>query len=72
MIEFIIIEAALAVIVCLVALCMYLKIKNKELKLQRDRSYRLYLQESERNVEKLKEDILRDDLELLRIDGYDQ
>lgn len=44
----------------------------KKLKQQLEKAQELYLREVEQNIEKLKEEIFRDDIEILRSVGYDK
>ena len=49
----------------LVLVILMQKADIEDLKLALDRMSELYMQESDRNIEKLREDIFRDDLEIL-------
>lgn len=70
MIMITIIIGLLSLLVCgLVLLCIGLKADNMDLKMQRDRAREMYRLESERNIEKLKEVIFRDDKDELLLNN---
>ncbi|SFL09722.1 hypothetical protein SAMN05216364_1005109 [Porphyromonadaceae bacterium KHP3R9] len=64
-IDFVIVLLFLAIAFVFVLVCVSLITDNRELKKQRDKAQELYLREVERNIERLREDVFRDDIELL-------
>jgi len=65
MINLIIIFALMFLIVVLAITCLMLKADNEDLKGSLNRMNELYKQESDRNIERMAKDVLRDDIEIL-------
>ena len=63
----IIIIALLILAIVLVVLYMYTDEAYKEVQKQKDDIWKLYEIECDRNIEKLREDIFRDDIEILNL-----
>lgn len=63
----IIIIALLILAIVLIVLFMYTDEAYKEVKKQKDNIWKLYKIECDRNIEELKRDILRDDIEELEL-----
>lgn len=64
-IDFVIVLLFLAIAFVFVLVCTSLMADNRDLKKQLEKAKELYLREVEQNIERLKEDIFRDDMELL-------
>lgn len=65
MINLIIIFALTVLVVVFAVTCLMLKADVEDLKRSLSRMNELYRQESDRNIEKLAEEVFRDDMELL-------
>ena len=65
MINIIIIFALVVLVAVFAVTCLMLKADNEDLKCSLNRMNELYKQESDRNIERMAKDILRDDIEIL-------